>query len=307
MLIADILRTLFDTGHARNPANRNGASWNVKREDLPKLALNGPEVREMIQSYQDFHAEILEPFSFAAHGRAAIHDGHLGPATQALFTLERCACPDYPVEGLCEYAVAEATGSGSWPANCLPDWKDTHAITVNVNKAGMGSFLQPVWEDKVWPGVVRAYSEIGLMLVRKDGDARANLQTSFVRSSPGWIGLAIVPNNQSCSLSIWNRFKASYQPRNVVNEWTTLVMHEYGHNMGMGHSRGGVMNPYIIEGLPLSWKDDPSFPTLKRWFGGVPIANAPPGVRRWVAQTLIDDQGNLGPRIPLRPPIVIGA
>lgn len=307
MKISDILTLLWDSGHFRNPANT--LSWNVKRADLLTIPLSHPAVKEAVRSYQDFQSEILEPFSLAIHNRSAIHDGEIGPATRALFAVERCGCPDYPTaEALADGLILEATGSGSWPANCLPDWKDTHAITIAVDDSGMASFLRPVFETEVWARVQKAYSEIGVMLVRQDDNPRANLQTSF-RSSVGGmgaIGLAIVPNGQTCQMSVWNRFKAGYQPRNIVNEWVTLIMHELGHNMGLNHSRGGVMNPSIVEGLPMSWKNDTSFSVLKRWFGGEPVTGAPDGPEMWIKQELISNRGRRL-TFDLHPPLIIGA
>jgi hypothetical protein len=56
----------------------------------------------------------------------------------------------------------------------------------------------------------------------------------------------------------------------------TLIKHELGHNSGLGHSRGGVMNPSIINGLPVSWKNDPSESQLRKWYGGEPVPGGNP-------------------------------
>lgn len=310
MKVTEILALLYDSGHFRNPVNRNGQSWNVNRADLATISLRHPAVKEAVRSYQDFQAAILEPLSLKINNRPAIHDGDIGPATAKLFEVERCDCPDYYIPEREGFYVEQAMGSGSWPANCIAAWKDTHAITINVNKSGMAGFLQPVFETQVWPAVLFAYAEMGLMLVRADGDTRANLQTSFQPSvgGGGAIGLAIVPSNQTCSLSIWNRFKAGYQPRNVVSEWITLIKHELGHNMGLNHSRGGVMNPSIVEGLPVSWKTDTSASILRRWFGGEPVPNAPggpDGPEMWVTQRLVSNRGRTLD-FPLHPPMPTG-
>jgi hypothetical protein len=84
-------------------------------------------------------------------------------------------------------------------------------------------------------------------------------------------------------------------------------MHELGHNAGLDHSRGGVMNPSIVSGLAPSWAGDPSEPILNRYYGGEPIEQPPvPGPEYWTHQGF---KSNLGRTlwIPLSIPIEIGS
>ena len=122
-----------------------------------------------------------------------------------------------------------------------------------------------------------------------------------MRLAGSTIGLAIVGRGQSCRTSIWAKFDPGYQPANVVREWTSLVKHELGHNMGLSHSQGGVMNPSIIAGLPVSWRGDPSEPILSRWFGGKPVPTDPQGPEMWIKQCLHSDRGR-ELCVPLIPP-----
>jgi hypothetical protein len=304
--IHEIIFALFDWGHFRNPANRsNGASWNVQREDVEFLEIHHPAVREAIASYQHFMVSTLDLLSFNIHERPSIADGHIGPATEILFDVKRCACPDYAVETEQEFFAA--TGTGSWPAGCYPnEWPNSHAIKIRFDKSGMRPFLSAVFDSQVWPTVQRVYADIGLMLIREDENTKAHLQASFVKPDDNWIGLAIVPGSTSCSLSIWQRYDRNYQPRNLVPNWVSLLKHEIGHNLNLNHTSGGVMNPGIIDNLPAQWfgVGDPSEPVLRRFFGGEPVGPPPdPGPRVWTHQGFWDENTGESLKITLRPPL----
>ena len=109
------------------------------------------------------------------------------------------------------------------------------------------------------------------MLTNEQFDGSIQIDFSFRNRSDGWIGLAIVGRGDTCSGRIWCRYLSTYRPSNVVREWTTLVLHELGHNCGRGHTRGGVMNPSIVQGLGAWNENDPSYQWLKGQFGGVPF------------------------------------
>lgn len=291
-----IIELLWDLGHFRNPAYSE--TWSTQADDLNRLQIGDAAVKSAARSYQEFMAAAMEPLAARHHGRLPVYDGEVGPATRELFTIERCGCPDFAA------AVDAATGSGSWPAGCDPQYPSHHSVTVNVDPRGMPSFLQPVFAS-VWTNVDAAYAEVGLKLIRRDGDATANIQMSFEPLSGSTIGLAIVGRRQRCRTSIWAKFEPGYRPSNVVREWTSLVKHELGHNMGLTHSQGGVMNPSILPGLPVSWIGDPSAPILNRWFGGQPVPGDPSAPEMWVRQCLISDRGR-ELCLPLNPPQPVG-
>jgi hypothetical protein len=294
MNVDSIKQLLWDYGHFRNPLFKGGASWNIEVGDLASLTLTDKAFKEAIQSYQQFMVGTLEPLSLAIHSRPSIADGEIGPATEKLFTVERCAVPDY---GMSE----EEAGAGSWPHSCLPNWNGVHAVTVNVNISTMPAFLQGRFNETIWPAVVFGYSQIGLLLVREDGNSKANLQASWVSPDGGWIGLAIIPGTTSCSLSIWARFSKFYQ--GTTNSQISLWMHELGHNMRLQHSRGGIMNPTVTQ--IVSWKGDPSEPILKRYFGGIPVNVPTPEPEMWVKQGLKSNKGR-ELWVDLHPPRIAG-
>ena len=265
----EAIRRLWDFGHFANPGKPN--AWNIEEDDLPALKFSDPEVKDAVASYQDFLGDQFDAFAFDHHARVGIVDGEVGPATQDLLKMERCAVPDYLREPL------PAVGTGGW-ARCH-GVGNFHRATVYINHGQMPGFLKPVW-PKVWANTVASYRELGLDFVETQDASQHNTSLSFVGSSSGWIGLAIVGRNQSCGSKIWARFLATYRggssEASITTQWTSLIKHELGHNTGLGHSRGGVMNPSIVNGLPVSWKGDPSETLLRRWFGGEPIPGGNP-------------------------------
>lgn len=271
----ELIETLWRYGHFVNPDYANGPSRAVAEADLPNLTLNDAAVQEAVRSYQHFQRPVFDELAIAHHGRRGIADGEVGDATRELLEIPRCGQPDFVL-------TEEAIGSGRWGQCKLDQYPNNNAITIAWDTSRMPSFVQPVF-DQVWHNVFTAYAELGLALVREDGNGQANIRCRFTdpqRESGNlrgnWIGLAIVAwNGIRCSDSNWALFDEGYQPRNVVNEWTTLVKHEIGHGCGLQHSSGGVMNPSIVNGLPVSWRGDPSWSTLARWYGGEPIENQP--------------------------------
>lgn len=230
-------------------------------EEYAGDSIDDPVVQQALAEYQAFDANV-DLYCHREHGRALIPDGGIGPATIAAMSAPRCGHPDTD-------AAVPAQGTGNW-AGCH-GIGDFHRAIVRVNESGMPSHLRGVFWEQVIPNVRESYRELGMDFVISTGAGNRNIDFSFVPRSDGWIGLAIVGTNQSCGSTIWCRYLATYRPSDVVNEWTTLIKHELGHNCGLRHSNGGVMNPSIVRGLPVSWRGDPSEPILRRWFGGEPV------------------------------------
>lgn len=278
----EIIGKLAQYGHLEAPFGQPSQLWPT--EEQVKLTLQDAPVQAAIASYQAMHAPILEPLVAKHHPNrpspVVIPDGEVGPATEELFSLARCNCPDYA------FQVEELVGAGNWK-RC---WEigEFHAALISVKSSTIPTFLQPIWEE-LKKRVIQAYDELGLHFTFRDNVPGANLDMSFVVPDSGWIGLALVLNGQRCTDNGWCRFDRGYKPANLLSEWTTLLKHELGHNCGLSHSTGGVMNPFIVKGLPISWKGDPSFNLLKQRFGGVPIPASQPRSRKRVAGWLYDN------------------
>lgn len=261
-----LIQRLYDLGHFRNPAMPTG----VTLAELPTLQLHDGSVKIALRSFQDFMSADFDRLALEEHGRHGIADGEFGPATAKLFEVERCGYPDY------EMATEEA-GSGSWPSNCRPDHPGVRTFSLQFDKRGMPGYLENIIEP-AFDLVRRAYANMGILFLREDGNSKANTLVTWQRGA-GWIGLAIVPSSPRCGERIWAKFDNSYRPSQLLDQWARLLAHEFGHNMGMSHSRGGIMNPSITSGpfTPTAWRGDPSEPTLRRYFGGVPVNIGGPG------------------------------
>lgn len=274
---AKIIEALYDYGHFANPVNQDGHA--ITRKGLPKLTMGDKEVQAALLSFQ----QIMGLRTDGVAGPVSVH---------VLFNVERCACPDYGRLTEDGNVVAEATGSGSWPHSCKTNLSGVHAISISWDFTRQPSFLAPHFET-VWKQVAAMYADIGLVLVREDGNQRANLQASFDNLSGSTIGLAIVPGRPpSCGDVIWCKYDPSYQPRNIVNEWRTLIAHEVGHNQRLNHTQGGVMNPGIVNGLPATWRNDLSFNQLSQQYGGEPVVPPDAGPEFLMEIALRGSQGS---------------
>lgn len=252
-------------GHLRQPFGEPRGIFNIA-----SLTAESQIVRDAIESYQAFHSISLERIATGIFSRVYRPvTGVIDEPTNILLNTARCDCPDYAT-------AAEESGTGNW--NGCHGIGPFHCASVRFLN-NPPDFLAPLI-DTIWDRVVDSYAELGL-LFRRDDTAPSNIDISFVQPDSGWIGLAIVGQGQRCQDQIWAKFDKNYKPTNLISEWTTLIKHELGHNCGLSHTQGGVMNPYIIGGLPVSWGNDASYPLLKARFGGAALPREP------VSRTLV--------------------
>jgi hypothetical protein len=184
------------------------------------------------------------------------------------FDIERCGCPDIQ-------PVNADAGSGSWPSGCHPEYPSNHAFAVYFTRSQMPSHWGKAFEE-AWRKVRAAYADVGMVFFETSNRAKANTIVTWQRGA-GWIGLAIVPRGPRCGQTIWakydNRYGSSFSLDQLINQLAHLMAHEFGHNMGLGHTRGGIMNPTLLSSpfTATAWRGTPSFPTLQRYFTGVPV------------------------------------
>jgi hypothetical protein len=298
------IRVAWETGHFWGPDNPEG--HDITQEDLMTLQPSDPVVVAAMISMSR-----MEPARYAKHvaeqhGRAPHFDGEIGPAIAAMVSEEnaRCPIPDFApppgtsflyddpdlqliVERMQLDAITEqAIGPGSWQ-NCHGQ-NGIHCMSIRVNPANMNPRVVPLWRQ-IMINVRNMYAGVGLlikfidmnnadMLTGEKFTSTINSDLTFVLRSDGWIGLAILAQREACGGRIWLKLLASYlggtTDAQIINQQSTLLAHEIGHNTGMGHTaQGWVMGPAITNGLPVGiWHpNDPATPRMKREFGGVPV------------------------------------
>lgn len=229
---------------------------------------------EQVKSFDDIqYRSAIERFRrFDANvERIESVTGDEDSTTSVAMLMPRCSVMDIDI------GAEAAIGKGGW-AGCITP--GLHGSIVEVNQSGLPDFLEDDFRQ-VLANTQSAYAEIGLLFIFRDKHTKEDLivggtvtgeaQTvlTFERGQ-GWIGLALV-GPFSCGSRAWLKLDPGYRPSSVISEWTTLLKHELGHNCGLRHSSGGVMNPSIVRGLPISWAGDPQAGNLRRMFSGVPI------------------------------------
>tara|TARA_R110000868_G_scaffold405071_1_gene683993 strand:- start:957 stop:1985 length:1029 start_codon:yes stop_codon:yes gene_type:complete len=313
------IRLAWDLGHFWSFENE------VTQDKLHLLTPDDPVVVQAMISMARSNATVYTKAVLDNHGRGPQFDGEIGPAMIALMATHRCKVPDFaPPIGVSFafedpdlQAVVERMQSDSMCAFGSGNWRgchnvgEFHSASIGVNSAGLPSFLSPVFLT-VLKNVQRAYAGVGLlfrfiqsgkdMLTGTSFSGQINSEMSFVSSSSGWIGLAIVGQGETCGGKIWCKFLSTYKggsdTASIVTQWTTLIKHELGHNCGRGHTNGGVMNPSIVNNLPTDWvANDPSTSWLKGQFGGVPVPISgggddpkPPTGPKTIEQRMLDQE-----------------
>lgn len=302
-VIQEKLHVPYRYGHAWNPDYPQ--LMGLKESDIDKLNGTEDESKALLRSYSEMMAYDYTKLNLKHHGRMPEFDGEFGPAMDDLLaTKDRCPVPDYAPPlglsfGFADPQVQEVfevlQTNQTLPALGVGNWKgcnnlsDVHSANVRWDLSNIPDFLLNGVFAEVLTHVQKAYAGIGLLFnfvdkdnvdlvtnQKRDDISHIHIEASFVRSSNGWIGLAIVGKNQTCSRTIWakflNRYKGGTSRAAIIQQWVTLIKHEFGHNTGMMHTRGGVMNSILINGLPFHWpKTDPAFDYLVRHFSGVPV------------------------------------
>lgn len=293
------IRTAFEFGHFWNPSNPAGMM--VTEADLLTLSVKDDVVVQALMSLSKMDATRFTKASLEEMRIPPDFNGEFSPAMESFVQMGRCPIPDFApppgvsflysdpdlqrvVERMQSDLILPAIGVGNWKG-C---WSvgDFHCAIVKVNQTGLPSFLKPVFPE-VLRRVQLAYAGVGLLFRFTSPDGKdlltgdnlgtqSNTDMSFVSSSDGWIGLAIVGQGETCSSRIWCKFLNTYtggqSAEQITTQWVTLIKHELGHNCGRSHTNGGVMNPSIVNGLPTEWgPNDPSTQWLRNQFGGVAV------------------------------------
>lgn len=283
------IRVAWDFGHFWSPSNLEGHA--VQQSDLPKLKISDDVVVKALIS--------LSKSSVGPDGKIRDFQGPTSPEMKAILEESRCPVPDHApppgvnflfddpdIQQIALRMQERATGNGgNWPG--CHNIGDFHCAAMRVNPAGMNPRVVPLWKQ-IMINVRAANASIGLLwkfigmdnvdlLTGEKFTGTIQTDLTFVPSSSGWIGLAIVTTNEPCSTKIWLKLLSSYlggtTDEQITRQVSALLQHEAGHNEGLGHTTGGIMNPSLgVAPTPGIWApDDPSFPRLKTLYGGVPV------------------------------------
>lgn len=284
----DLVQFLWDKGHFWNRGFPD--TQNVTQADLGVLKPTDKVVQLAVANFQKTDANLIG-LSMQHHNRLPIEDGDAGPATRELATLSRCPMPDHPppptasfsysdpglqkaVETYQEWASATATGSGSWPAaGCDPQNLGYHSIRINIDLARCPAKIKAYMPESL-KAVVAAYAAIGISLRYTHDGSDCEISKAFESIPGSVIGYNEFPRPNTCNQTINGRLDSDFQPD--MQDWANLECHETGHGVMLEHTRGGIMNPSLLRFWPLDWTTTPSYPTLKKYFGGEPLATTPP-------------------------------
>ncbi len=287
----ELLLEAYQRGHSWNPAYPNLLNVDQGRVQM----MNGSEAdaKALIASRQasDINFDVLVR---AYHQREPSFDGDIGPATQQLAQLARCAMPDFAppphasfhyenpdlqaaVESYQQFAEAYKGGSGSWPKGCDPDKPEYHSVVVRLDSSAASNHQKSLLQQ-ILAMVEATEAEMGQAVRHVVDQSYANPQhdVKFQSIAGSVIGFAYFPSPNTCRQTVQARIDNGFNANVYV--LTELLVHEYkGHSDGLEHTRGGIMNPSI--GSPTrqpSWKGDPHDKTKTRFFGGVAVPTGTP-------------------------------
>lgn len=287
----------FQFGHRWNPAFPN--LQNLDEAAVAKMDGSEVDAKSLIASWQLLDANVNRLVN-AFHGRELQPDGDIGPASAAVMDMKRCAMPDYAppphasffyedenlqkaVESYqrCAEARAAAAFTGSYWRGCNPARPDIHSLKIGIDtRSAPPNFLAN--QAKILEARRACAAEIGVAVefVINPQSLDGLQQYQVYRGIPGSvIGMNYFPTANSCGRIPNGSMDTGYDPSDFRLH-ANLGCHESeGHGFGLDHTNGGVMNPSILLVWPLTWKGDPSWNAVKRYYGGEPIppVNPPPG------------------------------
>lgn len=291
MTPSELLQFAYRYGHQWNPDFPNLA--NIDRTALAKMNGTERDAKDLMHSWQSFDYNVVLLSAYYGHGQPE-DEGKIGPATDHVAAMNRCAMPDFApppgasfdfgdpdlngaVASMQEFAAAEAGLVGSYWRGCHPDRKTVHSlkIGIDITRAPKNWLAN---QDKILEARRACAAEIGVYVefVINPQSLDGLQQYQVFQSIPGSvIGYNYFPNANSCGRISNGRLDTGYDP----SDWTlhaNLGTHESeGHGFGFDHTRGGIMNPSIVKVWPLSYKNDPSWNTAVRYYGGIPLTPSP--------------------------------
>lgn len=292
--MSEALQWLHRFGHNYNKQYQN--SFGIDETSVKKMLGTESDAKDMIKSFQESDLNVALEFE-RRNRREHEPDGELDPVTMAVMEFPRCAMPDFaPPPGArfstgdtdLDGAIASqqiwgeeqerigATGTGSWPVGCDPQFPNVHSVVVQMDTSG-ASAAQKEKLQEILKFTIACEAEIGQhvrVVLDQAVTPRAHHKVTYGPIPGSTIGFAYFPTPNSCNQTVTAKIDSTFNVSAITA--ANLHTHEWkGHSDGLNHTRGGIMNPSIITFDPLSWLKDNSFPVKKRYFGGEPLVVIP--------------------------------
>ncbi len=279
-------------GHTFNPKYPN--LRNVDLSNVKKMSGVEQDSKDLMASFQEIDANV-ELLVAAIHRRRLEADGLVGPATEQVMQFARCPLPDYmPGPGVAfvfgnpeindivarrveDKEAAKALTGPYWRA-CDPQRPDdAHSVVIGIDiRSAPSVFIAN--QKAILDARIACAAEIGVHLrfVINPSSMDGLQQYQVYRNIPGGvIGMNYFPSSNSCGKIPNGSMDSTYNPSNWQLHANLGTHESEGHGFGFEHTRGGIMNPSIVLVWPLSWKGDPAWSQVTRYWPAVPLTPIP--------------------------------
>jgi hypothetical protein len=246
---------------------------------LPGVDPYGPSPSESVLQaavarYQQQYAPDLNRMMVATRGREVRADGIIGPVTLGHMGARTCDFPDFPDsrgdwviwDGGDEPRILSASRGYGFAGPC----QKSIAVEVDFRGCPWGEGGGRELLERTFDRYSAAFG-VGFRFVESGG----NIRVSWTSLAGSTIGLAEF--GQGCGSSVFCRFDPTYREGGGLVD--NLTAHEFGHNLGLQHTRGGLMNPVNNQSFDGWDPRDPSFATMQRVYGLA--ENKPPQNDGW--------------------------
>ena len=281
-------------------AYRRGHAWNSAYPNLANLdegrirSMDGSErdAKDLMASRQSIDAN-MDKLVDAFHSRLPQFDGDVGPATEALLKLRRCPLPDHPpppgaqfhfddpelqaiVESMQEAAQVERSITGPYWRECDPQRKGIHSLVIGIDAERAPSVFKEN-QAHILAERTRIAAEIGVavrfIINPQSMDGLQQYQV-YKPIAGGVIGMNYFPQSNSCGRIPNGSMDSTYNPSNVRLHISLGTHESEGHGFGFNHTRGGIMNPSIIDS-ELTWVGDSAWSQVTRYYPAKPLDDMP--------------------------------
>lgn len=236
----EIKLALMRYGYQYAPTVTEAAGFDdlVSGELFVDLPMNSPVIQAALSLYQFRYSKELDRLTrrdpkLGGHKRDSVADGDAGPSTYDLLMAPRCGVPDYRRAG---------TEEANIPPSCRNE------ITMARNFARLPG-LTVEQTDEVFEKVAQnwnAYLEVDITVLDESQFAGAQFQETLRRLSGTTLAWHYLATGR-CSDQLQGAFDSDRNWGGNIGFPMAVGTHEVGHALGLEHTQGGLMNPYILD------------------------------------------------------------